>query len=48
MEILLRRRNGFFYCAGAFGVLPDGIAASESANNWIGISNLAKIQVSGI
>ena len=36
--------TGFFYCTGAFGVLPDGtpIAASESANNWIGISNLAK------
>ena len=36
--------TGFFYCNGAFGVLPNGnpIAASESANNWIGVSNLAK------
>mgnify|MGYP001979676234 CR=1 FL=1 len=39
--------TGFFYCTGnspVFGTLPDGspIAASEPANNWISVSNLAK------
>ncbi len=38
-------QTGFFYCTGVGLVsFPDGtpISASESANNWVGIFNLAK------
>ncbi len=35
---------GFFFCTGGGLVLPDGtpISASEAANNWVSIFNLAK------
>jgi len=38
-------QTGFFYCTGiGLASFPDGtpISASESANNWVGIFNLAK------